>query len=68
MSRRPPLREVPRRRALREEAAGVLVSQRLAGLLAVSIVRWGYRLDLPPLSRLPKVGRDPTVALRAAYA
>ncbi len=69
MSRRPPLREVPKRRALREQAAGVLVSQRLAALLALAIVRWGYRLDLPPdLSRLPKVGRDPTAELRDAYA
>lgn len=69
MSRRPPLRFVARRRALRDRASGVLVSRRLAGLLALSIARWGYRLELSPgRGRAPVLGEHPRTPLRSAYA
>lgn len=70
MRRRPPLRQVARRRALRVRASNVEVSQRLAGLLALSIARWGYQLPLPPaLGRHPPLlDEGPRTALRKAYA
>lgn len=70
MRRRPPLRQVARRRALRARASHLEVSPRLAGLLALSIARWGYQLPLPPaLGRHPPLLDDgPRTALRKAYA
>lgn len=70
MRRRPPLRRLAWRRALRARAADVVVSQRLAGLLALSIARWGYQLSIPPgRGHLPPMLSDcPRTALRSAYA
>lgn len=70
MTIKPRLRDVARRRALRERAAGVQVSKRLAALLALSIARWGYRLSFSPRhGNRPRIfGHLPRPSLQDTYA
>lgn len=70
MKHRPRPRRLAWRRSLRERAAHVEVSSRLAGLLALAIARWGYRLQSPqiPSRQPPRLGLSPRTALRLTYA